>query len=497
MMGLTTFVTTDVAPVPLFWVLPLLLYLVTFILVFSNRQLFSDSTIDRIVVFGLTTSVCASILGGALWTILLHLTTFFFVALNCHLRLVRLRPQASELTSFYLWMSLGGALGGLFNGVVAPICFSRAFEYPIALVAAAICRAVYIKNTPPHARRTRELLLDIGIPLGLGSFLAVVLLFGQHHNVDAEQSPWFVIGAAVPFLIIFTTRFQVKRFALGMGAILLAMSLYTGNVRTSLDSERNFFGVIGVTEEAGRHFFLHGNIIHGVQMLDPAKRREPMAYHHRFGPLGEVFETYGDKLQNVAVVGLGAGSMAAYAQPNQEWVFYEINPAVVRVAEDPKLFTYLSDAFPGGKNLQILIGDARLRIHESKDASFSLIALDAFSSDAVPVHLLTREALELYRKKLAPGGVLVFNVSNRFLNLVPVMAALARSGDMTAVAKAALSPTKEQSDAGMTPSSWVVMAESPAPLEPLTKRGFRTLAPREQDRPWTDDYSNIISAYQL
>jgi len=502
MMGLTTFVTTDVAPVPLFWVVPLLLYLVTFIIVFSNRQLLPDRILDKAVVAGLTLSAAAGVIGGAIATILIHLVTFFVVTLYCHSRLVRLRPQPSELTDFFMWLSLGGALGGIFNGVVAPVAFSRAVEYPIALVLAAFCRTIdpgaKDVSNPTEARGSRRMAMDAAFALLTGGALALIVFLGK--RLRADDSLLYTLGTALPFVLAYTAREHAQRFALALGALFLAIGFHAGNLAESLYVERNFFGVIGVAQEGHMRRFMHGNIVHGLQNMDPAnpaKRREPLAYHHRRGPLGEVFELYGSQLRNVAVVGLGAGAMAAYAKPDQSWVFYEINPAVVRVALNPDYFTYLSDAFPNGRGSRIEVGDARLRLQEEPDALFSIIVLDAFSSDAVPVHLLTREAIDLYLRKLDKGGLLVFNISNRFLRLGSAMGAVGHDRNLQVVGKSLLSPSKELVDDNLEASVWVVMARDSATLEPLRGRGFRAIEAKEHTKPWTDDYSDIVSAYRL
>ena len=494
MMGVTTFITTDVAPIPLFWVLPLLLYLVTFILVFANRQLFSDALLDRAIVIGLTLSVAAGVFGGAWSTILVHLATFFFVALFCHTRLVRMRPHASELTDFFLWLSIGGALGGLLNGVVAPTFFSRALEFPIALVLAGLCR-VGSKSKTTSDTALRERLLDAAVPVGVGALLFGILYVAEKR--DLTESPIYVVGVAIPFVLNYATRAHVPRFALGIGAILLATGLHTGSMSGLLYVDRNFFGVIRVAENKGFHIFSSGNIIHGMQYTAPERRRDPLGYYHRSGPLGDLFQAYGDRLHSVAVVGLGSGAMAAYAKPEQSWTFYEINPAVVRVAETPSLFTYLSDAFPNDRGLRVEVGDARLRIEEARDASFSLIVLDAFSSDAVPVHLLTREAIDLYKRKLEPHGLLAFHISNRFLRLGPVMASVAGDRALHLVGKSLQSPSKELLDDGLHPSTWLVMSESTETLEPLVQRGYRVVHAKEGMRVWTDDYSDILGAYRF
>jgi hypothetical protein len=487
LMSVTTYITTDVAPIPLFWVLPLLLYLVTFIVVFGKKDQ-NFSVANRWLALGLSVAAVTLMLEAvtATWV---HLTTFFLAAMVCHGRLAQSRPEAGRLTEFYLWLSIGGVSGGLFNALVAPAVFSRIAEYPLALVLAALCRK---RETDERARP----LAEWGVPLGLGALTAGILLLARG---SGPESLALRSAIAIPALANYATRKRPLSFALGLTCMLLASTLHTGVYGSTLFAERNFFGVVRVSRDpSGRfHQIVHGSVIHGRQYRDPARMREPLSYYHRKGPLGDVFTVLGSRLdgKNVAAVGLGAGAIASYRQPSQAWTFYEINPSVVRVAQNPAFFTFLRDAFPGGRGLRVELGDARLRLADAAPSSFGLIVLDAFSSDAVPTHLLTREAMRLYLEKLTPDGHLVFHVSNRYLDLVPVVARIARDSGLRARVRSDLAPDAALLSDGLTPSEWMVAARDPGALEAFAS-DWRS-APEDARPAWTDDYSNVLSAYRF
>jgi hypothetical protein len=288
---------------------------------------------------------------------------------------------------------------------------------------------------------------------------------------------------------------QPIRFSLCLGALLLAGSfVYIGPRGRALLTERNFFGVLRVTEdsEGKYHQLVHGNTLHGRQSLDPARETEPLAYYSRSGPIGQVFEMFdariGESPADIAVIGLGAGSLACYATHFQNWTFYEIDPAVERIARDTNCFTFLK--LSPARSLNIVLGDARLRIKEAPDHGYSLLVVDAFSSDSIPIHLATSEAFQLYLRKLANNGFLVFHISNRRLDLEPVMGNLAQNAGLVALyCKDLLGgpPGKEASE-------WVVMAHRTQDLQPLLPdHRWKSLASQPGTRVWTDDFSNIIS----
>jgi hypothetical protein len=286
------------------------------------------------------------------------------------------------------------------------------------------------------------------------------------------------------------------RFALGVGAAWLASGMFTGHGDKILVRERSFFGISRVSEfgDGPTHYLFLGTTIHGAQIMSPPLRREPMTYFFRTGPMGQIFETVAGHptAPGVAIIGLGAGTLAAYARPGEHWDFYEIDPVVIRIASNPRYFTYLEDCRADSKD--VILGDARLRLREAAPHGYGLIIFDAFSSDAVPTHLLTREAVQLYRDKLADGGLMVFDVTNRYLELEPVIAALAADAGLVCRIRADVGIDKEEFHRGKFASIWAVMAARESDLGVIANdpRWVPAKA-RPGDKAWTDDFSDLAS----
>jgi hypothetical protein len=282
---------------------------------------------------------------------------------------------------------------------------------------------------------------------------------------------------------------------LGLAALILASQIYAGPLGHVLHNERSFFGVYHVANDAGKNYrvLLHGSTVHGVQSLDARRACEPQAYYTRSGPIGQVFNALqGSPAENrVAVIGLGAGAMVCYQQANQEFTFYEIDPTVLHIAQDPHYFTYMTHC---GASAQVVLGDARRSLLDASEGSYGLMVLDAFSGDSIPAHLLTREALALYLRKLAPYGVLAFHISNRYLDLHGVLAGLAQDAGLASLSNIDTQVSQAQSREGKFPSWWVVMARKSEDLKAL--RGdprWSVFSPVPGARVWTDDFSNIVS----
>jgi SAM-dependent methyltransferase len=261
--------------------------------------------------------------------------------------------------------------------------------------------------------------------------------------------------------------------------------------------ERNFFGVSKVTEDAAGHYRIltHGSTVHGAQSLDPAARREPLTYFHRTGPLGQVFEVFsGPKAKKeVAVIGLGTGTIACYGQAGQHFTFYEIDPAMERMARDPRYFTYLSDC---PAQVKVILGDARLSLRGAPESFYDMIILDAFSSDAIPIHLVTREAMSLYLSKLKEGGILVFHISNRYLDLKPVLGNLARDAGLVALSNFDMKLSDDDRKNKKLASAWAAMARTQTDLRGLARdQRWHSLPVRPGEALWTDDFSNILSVF--
>jgi spermidine synthase len=492
MLGVTTYLSTDIAAIPLLWVLPLSLYLLSFVVTFARRPRRPLRGAARalpmaVLVLSFTTLFEVVPLAFALP---LHLVTFFQAALVCHGQLADDRPPARHLTAFYLSLSLGGVLGGLFNAVVAPLVFDRVVEYPLALVLLCLLRPAADRLE----RGARQRWLDLGLPAALGALLAAALVLGLPalHGLSPELALTLLSAPAI--LICYSFKERPVRFALGIGVVLLVGGLSPASPERTLHRERSFFGVLRVLEDArGNHRLAHGNTLHGQQNFTSA-RGEPLTYYHRTGPIGHVLAAFQQRTgpRSIAVVGLGAGSLACYARGEEDWTFYEIDPAVERVARNPQYFTFLQDS--RARKLNVVLGDARLRLQDAPEREYELIVLDAFSSDAIPVHLLTREAWTLYLGKLAPAGLLAVHISNRSLDLKPVLRELARDAQLVNRfwRDEDLSPQEQQM--GKTPSEWVVMARQEGDLGELARDPrWGPLPEWPRVSVWRDDFSNILS----
>jgi hypothetical protein len=497
MFGVTSYLSTDLSPIPLLWVIPLAIYLLTFILVFARKPLISQGWLAAvmpglglILIFLMFAKTARPV-----WLlILLHLSFFFVAAMVCHGRLASDRPPARNLTEFYFWLSLGGVIGGLFNTLVAPLVFKTVIEYPLAISLSLLLRPA--RRPVPGGLRDRY--LDVVWPAVIGGITAALAVGLPRLGV----APLLVVilTLSIPLLLSYALARRPVRFALAIAAVMAASSFYQGlYYGRTLHMERNFFGVLRVSLDTTNTFrqLYHGNTRHGQQFTDPARQCEPLSYFHRRGPLGQIFDAFNARpaRQEVAVVGLGAGVTVCYARPEQTWTFYEINPAVVHIAREPQYFTYLQNCAPAP--VTIILGDARLQLQRARAGQYRLIVLDAFSSDAIPVHLLTRQALELYLDKLASGGLLALHISNHYLDLRPVIGDLAASKNLVCLVSDDLRLTPADEQDGKDRSRWVVLARRSADLGPLVSDSrWQILAGRPQPEVWLDDYSNVLSVFR-
>lgn len=639
-IGVTTYMTTDIASMPLLWIIPLTLYLLTFIIVFSHvpptvhqSMVLSMPVFMLILVFVMVSEIKIRWIG---WLFLLHLATLFVVSMVCHGELAKTRPSTRYLTKFYLCMSIGGTLGGLFN-FLAPVIFNSITEYSLVLViaclllpalegdktsklnrildiglavalGAAACYALpkligshedihqWLGVTGfPHvwqqvltvvlvagamiayaayARKGQRLnrWLDIGLPIALGILTAQLIYGSPFTNWTLE---WItepldvshrqlvtVLTYGLPVALCYGFAEQPIRFGLGVAAIFLAGVFNSTEAKHVLHQDRSFFGVLKVEarnpyDDPNRpwlqayndgtiyHRLLHGTTLHGMQRADNMPllllpltatnpfdaaafraygkienddlRMDALTYYHRTGPIGQIYANYCPKGANSAFIGLGTGTMAAYLEPGQHGDIYEIDRKVVDIASDPKYFSYL----PERQGLyDIKLGDARLKLKDAPDGSYNLIVVDAFSSDAIPVHLITKEALQLYLDKLAPNGVMAIHISNRHLRLGPVLGNIARELGLYGLDQY----DEDEGPSGKNSSDWVVIARNRDVLQPLiAKRDASRLAIEanlvqamgqnslmlpvpfaryamwekldddKEQRIWTDDFSNILS----
>jgi len=493
MLGVTTHLATDVASAPFLWVVPLALYLLTFIIAFQTRPavrpwvaLLLQAALLPVVVFMLPIG------GGITLQFAVHLAAFFVTALVCHQALVARRPDPSRLTEFYLWMSLGGVVGGAFNAFVAPVIFNAVFEYPLVLVLAVLARPW----------RMRPLAFwEIGILVASVIAAVAAAHFVRNPprdilNFETYDTLKFVL--LLPVVGAFLLR-RNTAVLLAMVALISVSAHFVGQRQEVLASDRSFFGVLrqsnfDVPGMGGPvRLLAHGTTLHGAQAQDPRYRCRPLVYYAPATPIGQVFRSVQSRkpTMDVAAVGLGTGVVSAYTRPGDQLTFFEIDPLVVAVSSDPENFTYVTECARG--RIDYVIGDARLTLNRQPADSFDILLVDAFSSDAIPAHLLTVEAMRTYLSKIKPDGVVILHLSNRHLEL---------HRPANAVAKAAGGVSLEQRyrKSDSTPHLWessenvVIVGRSAAALEPYRAAPFWEIPPPSRSRPWTDDYTNLPGA---
>ena len=515
LLGVTNYISTDIAAVPLLWILPLSLYLLSFVIVFSRQGDRIHPLMVAVQPIVLLPLIAFSFINPAAipyWlNLIFNLLAFFVAAMVCHGQLANNRPTTKHLTEYYLIMSFGGMLGGLFITFVAPAIFTSVIEYPLMIVAALLLRPSLTKEDDKITLFGSDFpdwtrwIVDAALPL-LTLLTGILIYFSEisiGRNID-------VIGVVLLVLagISYALRHRPVRYGLFVGSLLvLAMGLHVA-LSNVIFRERTFFGVLSVhnavypeqtaTGRIPRRFreLWHGTTKHGAQHLDASQKCEPLNYYSRPGPIGQFFKTFDEQSEdwNIAVIGLGAGTMAAYAKPNQHWRFLEIDPEVNRIASDSKYFTYLSDCHSSDVKLEA--GDGRLLLKSIPDHSLNLLVLDAFSSDAIPTHLLTREALALYQQKLTTNGYLAFHITNRHLDLQQVLSSLAWDMKYSLLAQQ-FYPVEEKPQ--ITRADWVVMARDETLLKPLkqnTTGNWKTLPLNLRLKPWTDDFTNVFSVWK-
>jgi SAM-dependent methyltransferase len=501
MLGVTTYISTDIAAVPLIWVVPLALYLATFVIAFGQRAPGAGAAAERRVPILATTLAIFMASNAALpiqFDMPLHLVTFTAVALMCHGRLAAERPSTQHLTEFYLLISLGGMMGGLFNTLIAPLVFNRVAEYPLLLVAACAVPALYARNSAGERGGmggTGGGIRNLAYAAAVAGAAAAVNVLLLRNNIESVQLRVVALGA-VGF-VVFTQARRATRFAMMIAAMLLASAMTQRAYTPVLEAERTFFGSYRVTLDEGGKFYAlyHGTTVHGLQAVDPSRRDEPLVYYHRSGPFGQAFERLPRlrEASDIGVVGLGVGSLGAYALPSQRWVFFEIDPAVERIARDQRYFHFLESC---GSRCAVVLGDARLSLARF-DGRFDAIVLDAFSSDSIPLHLLTREALNLYLEHLKPGGLLMFHVSNRYLRLAPALAGLVQERGLASVEQEQPVNAADAQN-GKSGSDWVVASVDTEAVGVLASdQKWKPITSLKQMRVWTDDYSNILSVLKF
>jgi hypothetical protein len=466
LLGVTRYIATDVASFPLLWIVPLVLYLLTFVIAFgrpSPKLLGIASSATRLLGVGLVITFVGQPL---VLQLAIHLSWFFAATLLCHLRLAADRPDVARLTEFYAWISTGGVIGGATVALLAPIIFNRVWEYPLAIVAATALTIGAVKGWG-----------GVGSWIAIGAAAGAGLYFQMDSQVQIAALCYGIAG-----IVAFARTARPEAMAIAMAAMLgLIVAAPSGDL---LFRDRSFFGTYAVVvNDDGAHQLIMGTTLHGRQRLDEPNR--PTSYYHPAGPLGSVFGRT-DTPQSVVVIGLGAGEIAAYGQAGDQFTFVEIDPKVVEIAENTELFTFLADS---PADLDVIVGDGRIEL-QKLDGAFDIVVVDAFSSDSIPVHLLTLEAVAGYVEK-APEGLVAIHVSNRHFDLQPVLAGIAQELGTTAWSLQ-FSPDQDERATGATASTWVVLDPGNV-FEPDAR--WNVLG--DSDLVWTDDYANLLEVFSF
>lgn len=496
MLSVTTYITTDIAAIPLLWIIPLTLYLATFIIAFARKQIIS---LKSAYLFLSVTMTMAAILfvkgvfGANNYAIIIYLVIFFLAALCAHLALAKRKPDAAYLTGFYLYLSLGGVLGGAFNTFVAPHIFPVPFEFPLGLALALTIPFLADARWPDRSELKRHAVMVMAIvavavgAIFIGKSLALIMLScililgGLMYLIDREAPFSFLVAVT----LIFLTHPAYDWSAL----------------QRTLLIDRNFFGVSKVNDspDGNTRIFMHGTTIHGAQALHDPYKMIPLTYFHPKGPAGDAFSLLKNRPgpQKISVLGLGTGSVACYTAPDRHFDFYEIDPAVIRIAEDKTLFTYLSDC---GSPYKIIPGDGRLKMKDSENHSYDMIFLDVFSSDSIPAHIVTREAFEIYFSKLKDNGFILINISNRHLDLRPLLSETARhfNADMRVSLYKGEANDKKMPGIRSLDARYALITRNPELIHALDIKSDRWQTYQgHTTRLWTDDYANILSLFSF
>lgn len=500
-LGVTTYITTDIASMPFLWVIPLTIYLLSFVDAFASKP--------KIVPFALRYATFA---GAAMLMLIaygkqgytgyfvLHLIGFSLLAFAVHGFLARLKPSHDRLTTFYFCLSIGGALGGMFNSIIAPAIFRSAIEYPLS-IALAVAVLTYIAQAHQEAQKFKlwhvaycgiavlglSGALYLGLAQSAGMFLQAVAAFNANIFTYASLIAAVLIALAArraPVIVTVCTLAALSTIVVG--------DKYAFGLKL-LHQDRNFFGVQRVMESADGTYreIQHNTVIHGLQLLDAQKRLTPVSYYYL---TGEAIRSL-PELRHLPMgdIGLGAGSVQCFALPGQQVDLYEINPLNAEVAENKDYFTFLSDC-PGSH--KIILGDGRITLAGVPDHRYGILIVDAFSGDSIPAHLLTVEAMQLYMQKLVKGGVLIINTTNHHLDLWPLLAKQAEAVGAVAYGKEFTRLDKENQ---LFPARWVVITQSRRSLDTLLTRekDWQPLIPSPDDRTWTDQYTNLLPYFKV
>lgn len=479
MLGVTAHISTDIAAIPLLWVVPLGIYLATFVVAFARTSRSRPVTATRVAVALSFVVLLEMLLPGQLPVLVsvgLNLLVLALVAFAAHARLAADRPGPERLTAFYLVVAAGGAAGGLLNGVIAPMVFNRVLEYPLALIVVPLLLLGISQGSGWLVAQTR--VNGVRKATVLVSVTLAILVVATAGSAVRDAGPVVVLVLAAAFVVGLIVSRLPAAMAVGMAMLYLVSTFGTAGV---LEQTRTFYGSYSVRATDGRHVLVHGTTVHGTQIREPEVTTTPTTYYSRGGPLGDVMAAAG--AEDIAAVGLGTGTVAAYGAPGQRMTFFEIDEEIVRIARDPRLFSYLADS---DADVTTVVGDGRLALADTSPGSFDLVVLDAFSSDSIPVHLLTEEAMRLYADRLTDDGTILVHISNRVFDLEPVLA----SAEASLGWSAAIGRGAAATDA--TASVWVALSRDDTLVDALVTRSDWSRLGDRRVR-WTDDYSSILS----
>ncbi|KAF1079869.1 MAG: hypothetical protein GQF41_3767 [Candidatus Rifleibacterium amylolyticum] len=530
LLAVTQYVTTDLVPVPLFWIIPLMIYLITFIVAFSENlapRALTFSRVSLLVILSFLSLYLFVEINFFWFSVVVHLFTLFSVAMFCHCAIAERKPAVSHLTSYYLWISFGGVLGGFFNSLVAPLIFSDYLEYPLLIVLSCLIIDRFNNSQSESAgENAGKAFLPGTLSALIGFYIFAAIIYFSNLNLPEQifhlatyfgyditapglkafleflarnhgtiRQSLFALSAIIPAFVLMK-RYRVS-FTPLVAVVLLMIFIYNIGQHKIIRRYRNFFGVkkIFFDTEANLRHLAHGSTVHGKQSLKEALREEPLTYYHRRGPLGDIFALpmFGKDNLKVAIIGLGVGSMAAYSRTGNEFVFYELDPQVVEIAQNTGIFSYLKDF---AHNCRVETGDGRLKIMQAAPKYFDMILIDAFSSDAVPIHLLTVEALQIYLDRLKDTGLIAVHISNRYLNLQPNLQALAKEHNLyqTFIADNYFDP-EEPANYERSPAEYAIFTRDQSIVNYLSRVSGDTWAPIKdwpEFRAWTDSHSSIF-----
>jgi len=489
LLGVTSHMTSELPSTPVLWVLPLLLYLLSFIIAFSTQSHFLFKVLRMIQPALLCFLAALLFIPLKASGFSLHLVVLFISALILHGELAQKRPASYYLTEYYLWLAFGGVLGGLFNALLAPLLFPFVLEYPLILIVTGLLTPKKTDQKPHRFSGLMDWMAPVLLGIAAASLVTSLPRVGDIRDILSRAFILLFTGFVAHYF-----RKRPQRFALGLAAVL-----FTGFIafRThgTIAAARSYYGVYRIAQapQMKRYLLFHGTTIHGAQNHAGPQPKKPISYLYPKSPAGRLFSSSPaqGKQRRFGVIGLGVGALAWYTKPGQQMRFFELDPLVYKIAQKQTFFTYLKDA--KGK-IDVVLGDGRLKLAKEKDSSFDLLVIDAFSSDAVPIHLLTREAIQLYLRKLRTGGLCAFHTSNRHLKINVILSAIAQEGKIAARYTVIEVVSPKDRNLGKTGMSWFIMAKTESALQKWIQNDhrWRDIASLDPAPVWTDAYASIL-----